>query len=64
MPIDPELLEILVCPVCKDPIRELDSDRGLRCDTCYRVYPIHDGIPVMIIDRATIVPPGAGSSAK
>ncbi len=60
MPVDPELLEILVCPACKSPIRELPGDKGLKCDSCRRVYPIHDGIPVMIIDRATVEPPDAG----
>ena len=63
MPIDPELLEILVCPVCKDAVRALDGDRGLKCDTCHRVYPIQNEIPVMIIDRATIEPPEGGGNA-
>jgi hypothetical protein len=64
VPVDPELLEILVCPVCKEPVRVLGNDRGLKCDACHRVYPIHDGIPVMIVDRATIEPPGADPGAK
>lgn len=56
MPVDPELLEILVCPACKDPVRALENDKGLKCDTCHRVYPIIDDIPVMIIDRASTEP--------
>jgi len=28
--------------------------QGLKCDTCKRVYPIKDDIPVMLIDEATI----------
>ena len=56
--VDPELLEILVCPLCKTAIRELEGGRGLKCDTCHRVYPIQDDIPVMIIDRAVVEPPG------
>jgi len=30
------------------------DDTGLKCDTCHRVYPIKDDIPVMLIDDATI----------
>lgn len=64
MPVDRELLEIpLVCPVCKTPVREIDEGRGLKCDTCHRVYPVENDIPVMIIDRATVEPPGGDEGA-
>ena len=53
--IDQELLEILACPVDKNPIR-LQDDR-LICDTCGRRYPIRDGIPIMLIDEAEQGPP-------
>jgi len=53
MPVDPALLEILVCPECKTPVRLVNNDTALRCDTCRRVYPIKDDIPVMLIDDAT-----------
>lgn len=52
MPVAPALLEILVCPECKTPVRLVQNDTGLRCDTCRRVYPIRDDIPVMLIDEA------------
>jgi uncharacterized protein YbaR (Trm112 family) len=55
--LDPELLEILACPVCKTPVRLVKNDTALRCDACHRVYPIRDEIPVMLIDEATIEPP-------
>ena len=54
MPIDPELLEILACPNCKTPVKLVKNDTALKCDTCKRVYPIKDEIPVMLIDEATI----------
>ena len=54
MPVDAELLEILACPNCKAPVRLVKHDTGLKCDTCHRVYPIKDDIPVMLIDEATI----------
>jgi uncharacterized protein YbaR (Trm112 family) len=54
MPVDQALLDILVCPVCKTPVRLVKDGAGLRCDTCRRTYPIKDDIPVMLIDEATI----------
>jgi uncharacterized protein YbaR (Trm112 family) len=52
MPVDPALLEILVCPECKTPVRLVRDGAGLKCDTCRRVYPIKDDIPVMLLDEA------------
>lgn len=54
MAVDPALLEILVCPACKTPVHLVGDGTGLRCETCRRVYPIKDDIPVMLIDEATI----------
>ena len=54
MAVDPALLEILVCPECKTPVRVVKEGAGLKCDTCQRVYPVKDDIPVMLIDEATI----------
>ena len=55
MAVSPELLEILVCPACKDvPVVLVNNDTGLKCSRCRRVYPIKDDIPVMLIDEATI----------
>jgi len=48
----PELLEILVCPVCRTPVKLTADRQGLRCATCRVIYPIRDGFPVMIKDEA------------
>jgi uncharacterized protein YbaR (Trm112 family) len=56
MPIPQELLAILVCPICKKPVRVLEGDAGLKCDVCKRVYPVRDDIPVMLPEEATIAP--------
>lgn len=53
MPIDPSLLEILICPACHGELTALDSDAGLSCDGCGRIYPIRDGIPVMLVEEAS-----------
>lgn len=54
MAISQELLDILVCPLCKAPVRIKADQSGLRCEQCHRVYPIKDDIPVMLIDEAAI----------
>jgi uncharacterized protein YbaR (Trm112 family) len=54
MALDAELLEILACPNCKTPVVLVHDGSALKCNTCYRVYPIKDDIPVMLIDEATI----------
>jgi uncharacterized protein YbaR (Trm112 family) len=54
MPIPQELLDILVCPVCKAPVKMLPDNSGLKCQTCRRVYPVRDDIPVMLPEEATI----------
>ena len=54
MAVDPALLEILVCPVCKTPVHLTADDSGLKCDSCRRVYPVKDDIPVMLVDEATV----------
>ena len=54
MPISEDLLEILVCPLCKEPVTLTSSNQGLKCGKCKRVYPIKDDIPVMLIDEAKV----------
>jgi hypothetical protein len=54
MAVHPDLLKILVCPVCKDPLSLVDENQGLKCGTCRRVYPIRDDIPVMLVSEARI----------
>ena len=56
MPISKELLEILVCPVCKAQVILKEDGTGLKCIECHRVYPVRDDIPIMLIDQATIEP--------
>jgi uncharacterized protein len=53
VPIDPRLLAILICPACHGELSELTDDRGLECSRCGRVYPVRDGIPVMLVEEAS-----------
>jgi uncharacterized protein len=52
--VSQDLLEILVCPVCKTPVKLTPDQQGLKCATCRRVYPIRSDIPVMLVDETTI----------
>jgi uncharacterized protein YbaR (Trm112 family) len=54
VPIPKYALDILVCPVCKTPVRLLADGLSLKCGTCRRVYPIRDDIPVMMPEEAKI----------
>ncbi len=54
MSVSPVLLEILVCPVCKESVELKHDGSGLRCVKCHRVYPVRDDIPVMLVDQARI----------
>jgi uncharacterized protein YbaR (Trm112 family) len=51
-PLDPRLLEILVCPVTKGPL-VYDRARGeLISHAAGLAYPVRDGIPIMLPDEA------------
>jgi uncharacterized protein YbaR (Trm112 family) len=56
MAIDPQLLAILACPLCKAEVKLTADGKGLKCVQCHRVYRIEDDIPVMLIDEATVEP--------
>lgn len=56
MAVSKELLDILVCPLCKTPVKMTADQNGLKCETCRRVYPVRDDIPVMLVDEARIEP--------
>ncbi|MGH9602669.1 MAG: Trm112 family protein [Terriglobales bacterium] len=49
-----ELLDILVCPACKQPLAYSETAQTLKCAACRRVYPIRDEIPILLIDEAKI----------
>jgi uncharacterized protein YbaR (Trm112 family) len=51
-PVDPRLLEILVCPLTKTTLR-YDAIRGeLVSDAAGLAYAIRDGIPIMLVEEA------------
>ena len=52
-----DLLDMLVCPVCKTPVVLNENGTNLRCGQCRRAYPIEDDIPVMLVEAAKIDTP-------
>ena len=50
--VDPKLLEILVCPLTKSPLRYDAEAQELISDQAGLAYPIRDGIPIMLVDEA------------
>ena len=53
MSVDPQLLEILVCPKCKGDLEYRESENVLVCQACSLSYPVRDDIPIMLLDEAT-----------
>ena len=53
MTLPADLLEILVCPKCKDELEyRTEPKEELVCNKCRLVYAVEDGIPIMLIDEA------------
>ncbi len=50
--MDPRLLEILVCPICKGKLEFDKVSQELICSPCQLAYPVRDGIPIMMQDEA------------
>ncbi|GDX60457.1 MAG: hypothetical protein JW384_01083 [Nitrosomonadaceae bacterium] len=55
--MDPKLLDILVCPLCKGPLLYKRVENELICKADRLAFQIKDGIPVMMEDEARKLPP-------
>jgi len=49
---DPKLLEVLVCPQTRTPLRYDAARQELISETARLAYPVRDGVPIMLIDEA------------
>ena len=54
--MDPKLLDILVCPLCKGPLLYKRAEKELICKADRLAYPIRDDIPIMLEDEARRLP--------
>lgn len=50
--VDPRLLEILVCPLTKQPLEYDRARQELISPSAKLAYPIRDGIPIMLVEEA------------
>ena len=50
--VDPELLEILVCPLTKGTLSYDQKTQELISEQAGLAFPIRDGIPIMLVDEA------------
>jgi hypothetical protein len=50
--VDPKLLDLLVCPLTKGPLRYDRERQELISEQAGLAYPIRDGIPIMLVDEA------------
>jgi|PlaIllAssembly_1097288.scaffolds.fasta_scaffold2857032_2 hypothetical protein len=48
--LNPELLSLLCCPVCKGDLAYDEKAERLTCARCGRVYPVKNNIPVLLPD--------------
>ncbi len=55
--VDPRLLEIRVCPLCKGKLLYRKAQGELVCKADRLGYPVKDGIPVMLEEEARKLPP-------
>ena len=53
MAVDPELVELLICPDCKGKVEYKDRRHLIICTQCGLHYPVRDDIPVMLVSEAT-----------
>ena len=61
MTLNKDLLDILACPKCKGTLSLQPKEDGLACTRCKVVYPVKDGIPIMLVDQAVPEKEWAGS---
>jgi uncharacterized protein YbaR (Trm112 family) len=52
--LSPELLAIIVCPACRNKLDYNEPRQTLTCTSCRRIYPIKDGIPVLLVEEGKI----------
>ena len=50
--VDPKLLEVLVCPQSRTPLRYDRERQELISERARLAYPVRDGVPIMLIDEA------------
>ncbi len=50
-----ELLQILACPICKGELIQSEDGSSLHCNPCSRLYPVVEGIPILLPEQTDTV---------
>ncbi|MEY2854175.1 MAG: hypothetical protein RL030_1307 [Pseudomonadota bacterium] len=53
--VDPRLLDILACPLCKGPLLFAHATDQLVCRADRLAFPVRDGIPVLLEGEAQLL---------
>ena len=64
-PLDSWFLDLLACPGCEQrlPVHLNAAQDALNCACGRYAYPIRDGIPVLLVDEATLLDPNIKAGA-
>ena len=54
--MNPKLLDILACPLCKSPLRHDKAASELVCKVDRLAYPIRGGVPILLEAEARSIP--------
>lgn len=53
MAVDPKLLDLIICPACREDVLYREGDAVIACTGCGLEYPVRDDIPVMLVSEAS-----------
>ena len=59
--MNPKLLDILACPLCKSPLRYDKAAAELVCKPDRLAFPVRGGVPILLEDEARRLPPDASA---
>jgi hypothetical protein len=51
-----QILDALACPdpACRKSLALAPDESSLQCTGCKRIYPVQDGIPILLLDKAIV----------
>ena len=51
-----KILDTVVCPIreCRNTLTLATDESSLQCNGCGRIYPVRDGIPILLADQAQL----------